>query len=238
MNLECVIIDDEPLAIQVIEEHVGKIDFLTLRHTFTNPVKAFEFLLENRVDIVFIDIRMPDLSGIDLVKKLEYQPVIIFTTAYDEYAVEGYKVDAVDYLLKPVDFPEFHKAVQKARKWINANNVIKKVQSDQDFLFIKSEHKLIRIELSAIRYIEGMSEYVRIHRENAKPIMSLLKLKSLEEQLPEDKFMRVHKSYIVNFHKITEIESNSIVCSDDTVIPVSKLYKNKFQDYINNNFMI
>ena len=162
MILKCVIIDDEPLA---------------------------------------IDIRMPDLSGIDLVRNLEYKPVIIFTTAYDKYAVEGFKVDAVDYLLKPVDYPEFLKVAEKAKKWIYAKNEIVSIKSDKEFLFIKSEYKIIRIDLKTIKYIEGMSEYVRIHREHAKSIMSLLSLKSLEEQLPEDQFMRVHKSYIINLKK-------------------------------------
>jgi len=236
--LECIIIDDEPLAINVIAEHIEKTDFLSLRQSFTNPVKAFNFLLENRVDIIFIDIQMPDISGIDLVKKLEYKPCIIFTTAYDKYALEGFKVDAIDYLLKPVDYPEFSKAAYKAKKWIDANNEIKSIKTNNEFLFIKSEYKIIRIELNSIKYIEGMSEYVRIHRDNAKAIMSLLSLKSLQEQLPDDKFMRVHKSYIVNLNKITEIESNTIVFDNKVIIPVSKMYREEFQQYVNRNFMI
>lgn len=238
MTLNCIIIDDEPLAIDVIAEHVERTPFLSLLQTFTHPVKAFEYLSENKVDLLFVDIQMPDLTGIELVSKLDYQPVIIFTTAYEKYAIEGYKVDAIDYLLKPVDYPEFLKAAEKAKKWIYANNQILSIKSDQQFLFIRSEHKLIRIELNSIIYIEGMSEYVRIHRENAKPIMTLLSLKSLEEQLPGYEFMRVHKSYIVNLQKISEIESNTIVCGDGIIIPVSKLYKEKFQEYINKNFMI
>jgi DNA-binding LytR/AlgR family response regulator len=236
MSLECIIIDDEPLAIDVIAGHISKTPFLELAAKFTHPVKAFEYLSESRIDILFIDIQMPDLSGLDLIHKLEYQPAVIFTTAFDQYALEGFKADAIDYLLKPVDYPEFLKAAEKAVKWIMARDRIITPKSDKEFLFIKSEHKIIRIDLKTIKYIEGMSEYVRIHRENAKPVMTLLSLKSLEDQLPEDQYMRVHKSYIVNLSKISEIDGNTIVCGDKTAIPVSRLYKDKFQDYINKNF--
>jgi DNA-binding LytR/AlgR family response regulator len=237
MKLSCVIIDDEPLAIDIISGHISQTPGLTLAQKFTNPVKAFEYLSENRVDILFIDIQMPDLSGIELVQKLEFKPVIIFTTAFDKYAMDGFKVDAIDYLLKPVDYPEFLKATEKAKQWINAKNRILDLKTDKEFLFIKSEYKIIRIDLNSIKYIEGMSEYVRIHREQNKSVMSLLSLKSLEEHLPEDQFMRVHKSFIINLKKISEIENNYIVCSDGKTIPVSKLYKDKFQEYVNNNFM-
>lgn len=238
MILKCIIIDDEPLAIDVIAVHMAKTPFLELAGKFTHPVKAFEFLSENKIDLLFIDIQMPDLSGLDLVHKLQYKPAVIFTTAYDQYALEGFKADAIDYLLKPVDYPEFLKAAEKARKWIAARDKVISVKSDKEFLFIKSEYKIIRIDLKTIKYIEGMSEYVRIHRENAKSVMTLMSLKSLEDQLPEDQFMRIHKSYIVNLKKISEIESNIIVCVDGFTIPVSRLYKDKFQDYIDKNFML
>ncbi len=238
MKLKCVIIDDEPLAIDIIAAHIAQTPFLVLTQKFTHSVKAFEYLSENRIDLLFVDIQMPDLSGLELVRNLEYKPVIIFITAYDKYALEGFKADAVDYLLKPVDYPEFLKAAEKAKKWIYAKNEVVSIKSDKEFLFIKSEHKVIRIDLNSIKYIEGMSEYVRIHREHSRSVMSLLSLKSLEEQLPEDQFMRVHKSYIVNLKKISEIESNIIVCGDGVTIPVSKLYKDKFQEYINKNFTV
>ncbi len=237
MKLSCVIIDDEPLAINIMAGHISQTSFLELAQKFTNPVKAFEYLSENPADILFIDIQMPDLSGIELVQNLEYKPVIIFTTAFDKYAMDGFKVDAVDYLLKPVDYPEFLKAAEKAKQWISVKNKILDLKTDKEFLFIKSEYKIIRIDLKAIKYIEGMSEYVRIHRENNKPVMTLLSLKLLEEHLPGDQFMRVHKSYIVNLQKIAEIDNNFIVCSDAKTIPVSRLYKDKLQEYITKNFM-
>ena len=180
---------------------------------------------------------MPNLTGLELVRNLEYQPVVIFTTAYDQYALEGFKVDAIDYLLKPIDYPEFLKASEKAKKWMHAKNKVISIKSDKEFLFIKSEHKIIRIDLNTIEYIEGMNEYVRIHRESARPIMTLLSLKSLEEQLPANHFMRVHKSYIINLQKISEIESKTVICSNGVTIPISKFYKAAFKTYINNNFM-
>ncbi|MGA1978754.1 MAG: LytTR family DNA-binding domain-containing protein [Bacteroidales bacterium] len=238
MTLKCVIIDDEPLAIDVLAEHIAKTPFLELAQKFTNSVKAYEYLSDNKIDLLFIDIQMPDLSGLELVRKLKYQPAVIFTTAYDQYAIEDFKVDALDYLLKPVDYPEFLKAAEKAKKWIAARDIALSIKSDKEFLFIKSAYKIIRIDLKTIIYIQGMSEYVRIFRENAKPVMSLLNLKTLEEQLPPEMFMRVHKSYIVNLNKISEIESNSIVCGDGVIIPVSKFHKDKLQEYIDKNFMI
>ena len=237
MTFRCVVIDDEPLAVDAIVLHISRTPFLILEQKFTNPVKAFQYLSENTADIIFVDIQMPDLSGLDLVRKLEYQPAIIFTTAHDKFALEGFHADAVDYLLKPVDYPEFLKASEKAKQWICGRNNIMNIKSDNGFLFIKSEYKIIRIDLNTIKYIEGMNEYVRIHRENAKPVMSLLSLKSLDEKLPDDQFMRVHKSYIVNLKKITEITSNTILCADGREIPVSNLYKERFQEYIDKNFI-
>jgi len=236
MTLNCVIIDDEPLALDVIAGYIEQTPFLKLAGKFTHPVKAFTFLEEVRADLLFIDIQMPDLSGLDLVRKLDYRPVIIFTTAYDQYAFEGFKADAVDYLLKPVDYPDFLKAAEKARQWCIAKQKVVLINSDDEFLFIKSEHKIMRIRISSINFIEGMSEYVRIHRDNAKPVMSLISLRSLEDKLPASKFMRIHKSYIVSLEKIAEIESNQVHFTNGVTIPVGRLYREKLQEYIDKNF--
>ena len=238
-NIRCLAIDDEPLALNVLENYIVQTPDLELVERFTNSVKALQFLNQNEVDLLFVDIQMPDLSGLDLIQNLKNKPVLIFTTAYSEYAVEGFKADAIDYLLKPIDYPDFEKAVNKAKDWIytkrgNAFNI----QATKDFLFIKSEYKIIRINFDDIKYIQGMSEYVRIHLTHAKPIMSLISLKSLEAQLPESKFMRVHKSYIVNLQKINVIERNEIVYDDGTIIPVSAQYKAKFQEFIDKNFLV
>jgi DNA-binding LytR/AlgR family response regulator len=239
MSIKCVIVDDEPLALNVLEGYIRQTPYLELVDKFTNPVKAFHFLTENQVDLLFIDIQMPDLSGLEINSSLEIKPLLIFTTAYSQYAVEGFKVNAVDYLLKPIDYPDFLKAANKAKEWINTRGGEQlNVQSNKDFLFIKSEYKFIRINFSEIKYIQGMSEYVRIYLTSGKPIMSLLSLKSLEDQLPENMFMRVHKSFIVNLNKINIIERNEIVYDDGTIIPVSNQYKAKFQEFVDKNFML
>lgn len=238
MKLRCVAIDDEPLALNVLDDYVNKTPFLVLIEKFTNPVRAYNYLNENDIDLLFIDIQMPDLSGLDIIPRLRNKPLIIFTTAYSQYAIDGFKADAIDYLLKPIDYPDFLKAVNKAKDWISSRGKILNVGSDKEFLFIKSEYKTIRINFDDIKYIQGMSEYVRIYLTNSKPIMSLLSLKSLEEELPENMFMRVHKSYIVNLKKIVIIEHNEIVYDDGIIIPISNQYKSKFQEFIDRNFFV
>jgi two-component system LytT family response regulator len=180
---------------------------------------------------------MPDLNGLEFVKLLKNPPKIIFTTAYSEYALEGFKVDALDYLLKPIDYPSFLKAANKAKTWFDLQeNKQEELKSDADFLFIKSEYKIMRVKLVDIEYIEGMREYVRIHLSNDKPIMTLLSMKQLEKELPSNNFMRVHRSYIVNLSKITTIERNRIVFVK-IYIPVSEQYKAVFHQFIDKNFL-
>ncbi len=239
MIIKCVIVDDEPLALSVLERYINQTPFLQLVEKFTNPVKAFKYLNDNEIDLLFVDIQMPDLSGFELVNNLKRKPVFIFTTAYSEFALEGFKADALDYLLKPIDIPEFTKAVNKAKEWLEIRNEKNsQVETTKDFLFIKSEYKIIRINFSEITYIQGMSEYVKIHLSSRKPIMSLISLKSLEAQLPASMFMRVHKSYIVNLQKVNMIERNEIVYDDGTIIPVSQQYKVQFQEFVDKNFML
>lgn len=239
LKLKCVIVDDEPLALDILEEYIQQIDFLQLSGRFTHSLKAIDFLKENEVELLFVDIQMPDVSGLEIVERLNAKPMVIFTTAYSEYAVQGFKLDAINYLLKPIDFPDFQKAVNKAKEqFLLKNNAHQEVKSNKEFLFIKSEYKIIRINFNDIKYIQGMSEYVKIHLTNSKPVMSLLSLKSLENQLPTNKFMRVHKSYIVNLERINVIERNEIIYDDGTIVPVSQQYKTLFQEFINKNFMI
>ena len=239
MNIKCVIVDDEPLALSVLERYINQTPFLELVDKFTNPIKAFKYLNDNEIDLLFVDIQMPDLNGFELVNNLKKKPVFIFTTAYSEYALDGFKADALDYLLKPINMPEFSKAVNKAKEWLEIRNEKNSmVEATKDFLFIKSEYKIIRINFSEITYIQGMSEYVKIHLTSRKPIMSLISLKSLEAQLPSTLFMRVHKSYIVNLQKVNMIERNEIVYDDGTIIPVSQQYKLQFQEFVDKNFMI
>jgi len=237
--ISCIAIDDEPLALKQIASYIDKTPFLVLMEKFESALQAITFLQENDVDLMFVDINMPDLNGMDFVKSLNNPPKVIFTTAYSEYALEGFRVDAVDYLLKPIGYSDFLKAAEKAKERINPKvTTTTEIKSNDEFLFIKSEYKVLRINLSEIKYIESKSEYLRIHLENQTPIMTLMSMKKMEEFLPENSFMRVHRSFIVNLNKITTVERNRIVFDKDIYIPVSEQYKSKFQKYLNDNFLV
>jgi DNA-binding LytR/AlgR family response regulator len=188
---------------------------------------------------MFVDIQMPDLSGMDFVKSLSHPPLVIFTTAYSEYAVEGFRVDAIDYLLKPIAYPDFLKAAEKANERFRMlAGSPPDVQKNDQFLFLKSEYKILRINLQNIRYIESMREYIRIHLENEPSVMTLMSLKKMEEFLSTKNFMRVHRSYIVNTDKIMTVERNRIVFDGKTYIPVSEQYREAFQEFLNKNFLV
>ncbi len=237
--ITCIAIDDEPLALRQIAGYILKTPFFQLLGQFESALSALPFLKDNDVSLMFLDINMPDLSGMDFVKTLENPPKVIFTTAYSDYAVEGFKVDAIDYLLKPISYPDFLKSANKARSWFEVRETAQQVvKNDDQFLFIKSEYRIVRINFNDIQFIEAMSEYVKIHLAGSSPIMSLMSLKSLEDQLPANRFMRVHRSFIVNLAKITVIERNRIVFDEKTYIPVSDQYKSKFQSWIEKNFIL
>lgn len=240
-RLKCIAIDDEPLALQQVAGYINKLPYLELVAECSCAYEAFEILEENKIDLMFVDINMPDLNGLEFVKSLTQKPLLIFTTAYSEYAIEGFKVDALDYLLKPFSFEEFSKAANKAlgqfRLITKANNTVETLESNEEYLFIKSEYKMVRINLKDIIYVEGMKEYVRIHLAGQKPVMTLLSMKLVEEKLPQRSFMRVHRSFIVNLEKITCVERFRIVYDDKTRIPVSENYKKKFQDFLDKNFI-
>jgi two-component system, LytTR family, response regulator LytT len=234
MTIKCLAIDDEPLALGMMSGYISKTPFLELIGACRSGFDAFELISANRVDLLFVDINMPDINGLDFVKSLKDKPKIIFTTAFSEYAVEGFKLDALDYLLKPIGYNDFLKAANKARDFFNsADSISRKELQNEEYLFVKSEYKIIRLSLKDIIYIEGMREYVRIHQTTGKSLMPLISLRSLEEQLPKDKFMRVHRSYIVNLEKITTVEHNRIIFEGKVYIPVSDQYKEFFHRYIN-----
>ncbi|MDX9773263.1 MAG: LytTR family DNA-binding domain-containing protein [Bacteroidales bacterium] len=236
--ITCIAIDDEPLALKQLVGYINKTPFLRLENSFTSAYKALEYLNDNQVDLMFVDINMPDLSGIDFVKSLTNPAKIIFTTAYREFAFEGYQVDAADYIVKPIGYSDFLKAVNKTRdRYFAVAPEPATIRNDEQFLFIKSEYKIVRIDFNNIMYIEGMRDYIRIHLENQKPIMSLMGIKKLIEHLPSEKFMQVHRSFIVNLTKITTIERNRIIFDPDVYIPVSEQYKDAFQSYLDNNFL-
>jgi two-component system, LytTR family, response regulator LytT len=238
MKLKTIAIDDEPLAITLLIDYISKTPFLELAGTFDNPLDAVDFLHHEQIDLILVDIQMPDLTGIEFTRMLENGPKIIFTTAYAQYALEGFKLNATDYLLKPFSYEEFLKAAQKAYKIAELeNNAATTVEANNQFLFLKSEYKIRRINFNDILYIEGLKDYIKVFiRTDPKPVMSLNSLKALEQKLPEEKFMRVHRSFIVNLEQIETIERSRIVFGKE-YIPVSDQYKDKFQAYLDKNFL-
>ncbi len=238
MKLRTIAIDDEPLALRLVSDYISKTPFLELVGAFDNPLDAIDFLSTESADLIFVDIQMPDLTGIEFARSLENAPKIIFTTAYEKYALEGFKLNAIDYLLKPFSYEEFLKAAQKARKQSELeSSVLPSIEANSQFLFLKSEYKIRRINFNDILYIEGLKDYIKVYTTGEdKPILSLNSIKSLEQKLPEDQFMRVHRSFIVNLNKIDTIERSRIIFGK-TYIPVSDQYKDKFQEYLDKNFL-
>lgn len=236
--INAIAIDDEPLALQLVTGYIERTPGLTLAGSFDNPLDAIEFLNREYVDLVFVDIQMPDLSGLEFTRSLAKGPKVIFTTAYEKYALEGFRLDVIDYLLKPFSYEEFLKAVQKALRLIKLEKEVpEQVDTNNEFLFLKSDYKIRRIDFNDILYIEGLKDYVKVFTRNSdRPILSLVTLKLLETKLPGSKFMRVHRSFIVNLERIDTIERSRIVFGK-TYIPVSEQYKDKFQEFLDKNFI-
>lgn len=233
MIIKCLALDDEPLALSKMASYISKTPFLELTGACRSAYEAGEIISKTKADLIFIDINMPDMNGLDFVRTLHNRPQIIFTTAFSEYAIEGFKLDALDYLLKPIGYPEFLKAANKARSYFET--VVQDQKKDPEtkaYLFVKSDYKIARVAVNDIIYIEGMREYVRIHLNSGKPLMPLITLRILEKQLPADRFMRVHRSYIVNLEKIISVEHNRIVIEGKVYIPVSEQYKETFQKFL------
>lgn len=237
-QLRCIAIDDEPIALSQMTANIAKTPFLTLAGAFDNAIGAMSFLQSNEADLLFVDINMPDLNGIDFIRSLPDCPAVIFTTAYSTYAVEGFKLDAVDYLLKPISYPEFLKSANKALlRHEQSRKTSADVKAEGRFLFFNTGSKYVRVDCHEITYIEGLREYVKIHLDGKKSIVTLQSMKNLAECLPPDLFMQIHRSYIVNLSKIKEVERNRIFMGDNDYIPLSKLFKPAFQAYLNNNIL-
>lgn len=232
--LKCIAVDDEPLALKLVETFIQQTPFLELACTCDNAVDAMSIIREKQPDVVFLDINMPNLSGMELARLLQDQPgpipKIVFTTAYNHYAIEGYRVNAVDYLLKPFSYEEFLRASNKVLQlYEEASNSFQTVAADDEFIFLKVEYQWVRISLKEICYIESLKDYVKVHLENSqKALLSLISLKALEEKLPSSKFMRVHRSFIVSLDKISAISKNSIFI-DKIEITVGEQYKEAFK---------
>ena len=242
--IKVLAIDDEPLALQQLVSYIQKVSFLQLVGQCQSALEAKEFLNREPVDAVFCDINMPDLNGMDFVKSLAAPPLIVFTTAYSEYAVEGFKVNAVDYLLKPFGLDDFRRAANRLKERLEVSSsaapaaeIPQSNAEDDDTIFIKTDYKVVKIAISDIRYIEGMSEYLKIHLEGQpKPLVTLLSMKKMEEYLPPS-FMRIHRSYIVNLKKIQEVNKNRVIMDADTYLPIGDNYKEAFNDYLNTRFL-
>ena len=230
MNLKCAIVDDEPLALDLMESYVKKTAFLELTGKYSSAVQAMKELPDRHVDLLFLDIQMPELSGLEFSKMVSPATRIVFTTAFDQYAIDGYKVNALDYLLKPISYTDFLQAANKAVQWFE---LLQQPHDEIQSIFVKSDYKLVQIELKNILYIEGLKDYIKIYEENAsRPILSIMSMKAMEDLLPSSRFIRVHRSYIVQKEKIRVIDRGRIVFGK-TYIPISDSYKQAFQEYLN-----
>ena len=228
MKLHCARVDDEPLALSLLESYVNKTPFLELAGKYSSAVQAMKELPGHQIDLLFLDIQMPELNGLEFSKMVDARTRIVFTTAFGQYAIDGYRVNALDYLLKPISYVDFLQAANKALQWFE---LVQKPE-EIDSIFVKSDYKLVQVELKKILYIEGLKDYIKIYTEDApKPILSLMSMKSMEELLPPTRFMRVHRSFIIQKDKIRIIDRGRIVF-DKTYIPVSDSYKQAFQAFL------
>ena len=244
--IRCIAIDDEPLALQQIAAYIGKVPFLELTGQCQSAIEARQMLEQDTVDAIFCDINMPDLNGMDFVKSLTVPPLIVFTTAYAEYAVEGFKVNAVDYLLKPFGMQDFQRAALRLKERLESSSALPAAPAtpavpasttDNDVVFLKTEYRIVKVNIPNIRYVEAMSEYLKVYLDGEqKPIVTLLSMKKMEERLP-DYFMRIHRSYIINLNKIQEVNKNRVIMDADTYLPVGDMYKETFQAYLDNKFL-
>ena len=241
--IRCLAIDDEPLALRQLAAYIQKIPFLQLVKACESALEARQIMEEEMIDAIFVDINMPDLNGMDFVKSLAAPPLVIFTTAYSEYAIDGFKVDAVDYLLKPFGLDDMKRAahtVKLSYALLNATptTTVTTPTDDDNTIFLKTEHRMVRVDIGKIRYIEGMSEYLRIYLEGVqRPLIVLLSMKKMEERLPSASFMRVHRSYIINLRKIQEVNKSRVIMDADTYIPIGDLYREAFNNYLEKKFL-
>ena len=243
--LKCIAIDDEPLALRQLKRYIEKIPYLELTATSNNALEAQQLLASQHVDLIFVDINMPDLSGVEFVRSLVDRPMVIFTTAYSEYAVEGFKLDAVDYLLKPFSFADFSRSAGKANSLYELRHnqragepeaTPEALPKDKEYISVKADYKVSLVKISDIVHLESEGEYVRMHLADGTTITTLFRLKNMEAALPSDMFMRVHRSYIVNLRCIKGYVRGRVFLSDTEYVPIGENYKESFQHYIESNF--
>jgi DNA-binding LytR/AlgR family response regulator len=236
--MKCVIIDDEPLAVELLVEFVGRVDSLELVTTFTNAIDAISIINQSQIDLIFLDIEMPHFSGIDFINAIEKKPLIIFTTAYSNYAVEGFNLGAVDYLVKPIPFNRFLKSVLRAQQIFAPKSLPTETAAanapeiEHDFMFVRAEYENVKINFADILFIEGLKDYVKIYTTDNKYTLTLISLIKLENLLSSKGFARVHRSYIINIKHVKSIQKNKVLIADKR-IPISESYKNAFFEKIN-----
>lgn len=241
--IKCIIVDDEPLAVAQLEKYVERVPFLVNVGSCSSAAEAMDILSTGSVDAMFVDINMPDIDGVQFVRSLVNPPLVVFTTAYSEYAIDGFRLDAVDYLLKPIAFEDFLKASNKLNRIYSMNNSAQPAVEQgeevcRDCLYVKSDYRMLRVPISSIKYIESMSEYVRIFvDDNPKPIVSLLSMKKIEESLPAGDFMRIHRSYLINLNKVKEVSKMRLVYDGGVYVPIGEMYKDAFFEYIDKHFI-
>lgn len=230
MKIRCIAIDDESPALLLMKEYISRIPFLQLQYTFEDAVKGQALLQQKGTDLLFVDINMPDISGLELVRSLSQPPMVIFTTAYKNFALDGFELDAVDYLVKPIAFERFEKAVKKAQEFYTYRQ--RTHQSEiPEALFVYAEYRLVKINLADIEYIESLEDYIRIHTTTGKPLMTLMTLKKVLEKLPADQFRRIHRSYIVAFTKVKSIQGRKLRMQSGKELPVSDSYLSFISDW-------
>lgn len=242
--LKCIAIDDEPLALRQLTAYISKVPYLELVATCNDALEAQQLLARQKVDLIFVDINMPDLNGVDFVRSLPDRPMVIFTTAYSEYAIEGFKLDAVDYLLKPFSFAEFNRSAAKAQslhelrngRRIPQESTSEALPKDKEYISVKADYKVSLVRIADIVYLESEGEYVRMHLADGTTITTLFRLKNMETALPSELFMRVHRSYIVNLRMIRSYVKGRVYLNDEEYIPIGENYKEAFQEYIERNF--
>ncbi len=242
--MKCIIIDDEPLAQQIVEDYIKMIPFLKLEKKCDSVFDAINVLQSTKIDLIFLDIHLPNISGIEFIRGLENRPMFIFTTAYSEHALEAFDLSAIDYLLKPISFPRFFKAANKAYNLYLSSpksqkeEIVEEAENDQEYILVKADYKSVKIKLNQVLYIEGLKDYVKIYVQNEdKPVITLNSLKRMCENLPSTRFLRVHKSFIINTNRIKSVTKNRIIIHDRW-IPIGESYKSDFQNSVINKFAL
>ena len=234
--ITCIAVDDEPLALKQLTGYIKRTPFLQLSGEFLSAIEASDFLKDHSVDLIVSDINMQDVNGMQFVKNLDNPPLVIFSTAYEEYAVESFKIDAIDYLLKPYGYNDFLKAATKVRQYIEWREAAAQLgnnsSGDNNFIFVRADNQSVKVMFDSILYVEAMSEYIKIHFKEGKPVMTFMSVKLMSESLPANQFMRIHRSYIIALDSIAMVRRGEVELSDGTVLPISASYKDDLQKFI------